>query len=126
VLTPRPDDLASLVTFEQQGFRPKATVLVLNLARAETPAAFDAIRRQPAYKAAIDRGAVEILMPALPQAIALEIERVRVHFRQAAEGAAPEGRKAANLTLMEQSEVRLFIERMRSEFQIIDGWMPWT
>jgi hypothetical protein len=82
--------------------------------------------RQPAYKAAIARGAVEILMPALPQPIALEIERVRVHYRQAMDGIAPEGRKAANLMLMERSEVRLFLEQMRTEFQIIDGWMPWT
>jgi hypothetical protein len=126
MLTPRIDDLASLVTFDRQGFRPKATALILNLARAETPAAFNALRRQPAYKAALDRGAVEILMPALSQQVALRVERARVHFRQAMVGEAPEGRKPAELSLIERSMVREFHERMRSEFQVIDGWMPWT
>jgi putative transposase len=39
----------------------------MSLAKADTPAAFDAIRRQPAYKAAMARGAVELWMPELPQ-----------------------------------------------------------
>jgi hypothetical protein len=126
VLTPRVDDLASLVTFEQRGFRPRATALILNLARAETPAAFNAVRRQPAYKAAMDRGAVELLMPELSQHVALRVERARVHFRQAMDGEAPEGRKPADLSLIERSMVREFHERMRAEFQVIEGWMPWT
>lgn len=126
VLTPRVDDLASLVTFEQRGFRPKATALILNLARAETPAEFNAVRRQPAYKAALDRGAVELLMPELVQRVALKVERARVHFRQAMAGEASEGRKPADISLIERSMVREFHERMRSEFQVIEGWMPWT
>src|ERR1700750_2524848 len=73
MLTPRVDDLASLVTFEQSGFRPRATALILNLAKADTPAAFDAIRRQPAYRAAMARGAVELWMPALSQGVSLRI-----------------------------------------------------
>jgi hypothetical protein len=126
VLTPRVDDLASLVTFERQGFRPKATALILNLARAETPAEFNAVRRQPAYKAALDRGAVELLMPELVQRVALRVERARVHFRQAMDGEASEGRKPADLSMIERSMVREFHERMRAEFQVIEGWMPWT
>jgi len=125
-LTPRTDDLASLVTFEQLGFRPRATALILNLAKADTPAAFDAIRRQPAYKAAIDRGAVELWLPALSQGVSLRIERARVQFRQAREGLAPEGRKPASISLLERIEVREFLERMAAEFQPIESWMPWT
>jgi hypothetical protein len=126
VLTPRTDDLATLTTFEQRGFRPKATALILNLARAETPSAFNAIRRQPAYKAALDRGAVELFMPALAQHVALPVERAKVHFRQAMNGEASEGRKPVNLSTIDRSRVREFVERMRAEFQVIDGWMPWT
>lgn len=126
VLTPRVDDLASLMTFEERGFRPKATALILNLAKAKTPAAFDAVRRHPAYKAALDRGAVELWMPALEEDVALRIERARVHFRQARDGEAPAGRKPAVLSPLERYRVREFLERMRAEFQIIDNWMPWT
>jgi hypothetical protein len=125
VLTPRVDDLASLVTFEQWGFRPKATALILNLARAETPSAFRTLQRHPAYKAALDRGAVELWMPKLAQEIALSIEEAKVHFRQAINGEASEGRKPASLATFERSQVREFVERMRSEFQVIEGWMPW-
>jgi hypothetical protein len=126
MLTPRVDDLASLVTFEQTGFRPRATALILNLAKADTPAAFDAIRRQPAYKAAMARGAVELWMPALSQGVSLRIERARVQFHEAREGLAPESRKPASISLLERVEVREFLERMAAEFQPIEGWMPWT
>lgn len=126
VLSPRVDDLASLVTFEQQGFRPRATALVLNLAKADTPAAFDAVRRQPAYRAALDRGAVELWMPALSQSIALRIEQARVQFRQAQDGEAPTGRKPAAISLLERVEVREFLERVATEVQPIEGWMLWS
>jgi hypothetical protein len=126
VLSPRVDDLASLITFEQRGFRPRATALILNLGKAETPAAFDAVRRHPAYKAAIARGAVEIWMPALSQDVSLRIERARVQFQQARDGEAPEGRKPASISLLERFMVREFLERMRSEFQAVEGWLPWT
>ena len=127
VLSPRVDDLASLVTFERAGFRPRATALILNLAKAETPAAFDAIRRQPAYKAAVARGAVELWMPALePQSVALAIERARVQFHQARDGEAPEGRPGADITLFDRMFVREFLERMGTEFRAVEGWLPWT
>lgn len=126
VLTPRVDDLASLVTFEQRGFRPRATALILNLSKADTPAAFDAVRRQPAYKAALARGAVELWMPELSQGVALRVEQARVTFRQAQDGEAPAGRKPAPISLLERVEVREFLERMASEFQAIEGWLPWA
>src|SRR5271166_2278005 len=91
MLTPRVDDLASLVTFERRGFRPRATALILNLAKADTPTAFDAVRRHPVYKEAIARGAVEIWMPELSQGVSLRIERARVQFREARDGLAPAG-----------------------------------
>lgn len=127
VLTPRVDDLTSLVTFESRGFRPRATALVLNLARAETPAAFDAVRRQPAYKAALARGAVELWLPALePQALALRIEQARLQFAQARDGVTPEGRREAGISLLERVLVREFMERMEEEFRVVETWLPWT
>ncbi len=120
VLTPRVDDLASLVTFEERGVRPRATALVLNLAKAETPAAFDAVRRQTAYKAALARGAVEVWMPALePQSLALRIEQGRMQFAAARDG-------DERIAMIEGALVREFLDRMATEFRVVEGWLPWT
>lgn len=126
MLTPRADDLANLTTHTRLGFTPKATVLMLNQAKAETPAAFDAIRRQPAYKEAIARGAAELWMPALSQGVALRIEQARVTFAQARDGEAPEGRKPASLSMFERVEVREFIDTMNAELSRVQGWLPWA
>jgi hypothetical protein len=127
VLTPRVDDLASLVTFEARGFRPRATALILNLGRAETPAAFDALRRQSAYKAALDRGAVELWMPALePQSLALQIEQQRLQFHQARDGDVPAGRNASYISALERVMIREWMTRMDEEFATINTWLPWA
>lgn len=127
VLTPRVDDLAPLVTFEARGFRPRATALVLNLGRAETPAAFDALRRQPAYKAALDRGAVELWMPALePQSLALQIEQQRLQFHHARDGDVPAGRSASYISALERVMIREWLMRMDEEFAAVSTWLPWA
>ena len=127
MLTPRVDDLAILATFEQAGFQPKATALILNMATADTPAAFDAIRRQPAYRAAIDRGAVELWMPALePQSIALSIERARSPFYHARDGVASTALVAPNISLFDRVFVRGWLNKMNEEFGIVEAWMPWS
>ena len=58
-----PDDPAALDLHAEIGFTPAATVLVLNMNNAATASAFDAIRAHPAYRAALDRGAVEFILP---------------------------------------------------------------
>ena len=127
VLTPRSADLTFLKTYETMGFKPRATALVLNLARADggNARAFDGIRRQPEYKAAIARGAVELWMPAMPQEVALRIERAKVQFSQARDGDAPEGGKPANISMIERVMVREWLEAMDAEFKAVEGWMPW-
>ena len=127
VLTPRVDDLAPLVTFEARGFRPRATALILNLGRAETPGAFDAVRRQSAYKAALDRGAVELWMPALePQSLALQVEQQRLQFHQARDGEVPAGRKASTISALERVMIREWLQRMDEEFAAVSTWLPWA
>lgn len=126
VLTPRSADLTFLKTYEAMGFKPRATALILNLVRAETPRSFDGLRRQPEYKAAIARGAVELWMPAMPQEVALRIERAKVQFSQARDGDAPEGGKPANISLIERVMVREWLEAMDAEFAVVEGWMPWA
>jgi hypothetical protein len=128
LFSPRLDDLAFLKTYERIGYRPRATALILNLGKAESPSAFNDIRRQPEYKAALDRGAVEIWLPALPQTVALAIEKARVLFAQARDGIAPEGRKEAAISLTERFSVRSWLDAMEAEFSAVEraGWMPWT
>jgi hypothetical protein len=128
LFSPRLDDLAFLKTYERMGFRPRATALILNLGKAASPSAFNDMRRQPEYRAALDRGAVEIWMPALPQNVALAIEKARVLFCQARDGEAPEGKREAAIALIERVMVREWLEAMDAEFGAIEskGWMPWT
>ena len=126
LLSPRVDDLTLLAGFERLGFRPKATALILNLGRAETQSDFDAVRRHPAYKAALSRGAVEIWLPKMePQSLALEIERKRLHFTHARDGITPEGRKPADISLIERVMVREWLEWMDQAFAPVGTWLEW-
>jgi hypothetical protein len=128
LFTPRLGDLAFLKTFERSGFRPRATALILNLGKADSPSSFDDIRGQPEYKAALDRGAVELWLPPLKQSIALAVEKATVSFAQARDGEAPEGKRAANIKPTDRVKVREWLMRTESEFGDIEkqGWMPWT
>lgn len=122
---PRVDDLVYLADHEARGFRPRATALVLNLARAESPSAFDDIRRQPAYRAALDRGAVELWLPALAQDVALAIERKGLNFGQARDGVSPEGRDVAPLGMLQRTQLRNWLAAVDAELAPIGSWMPW-
>lgn len=125
-LGPRIDDLIYLASHEAQGFRPRATALVLNLARAESPSAFDDIRRQPAYKAALDRGAVEVWLPALAQDVALAIERKGLNFAQARDGVSPEGRSVQPLGPLQRTQLRNWLAAVEAELAPIQTWLPWS
>jgi hypothetical protein len=126
LFSPRLDDLAFLKTYERMGFRPRATVLILNRGKADRASAFNDIRRQPEYRAALDRGAVEIWLPALPQSVALAIEKARVTFSQARDGEAPAGKREAAISLLERVMVREWMMAMDAEFRAIESWLPWT
>ena len=89
--------------------------------------AFDALRRQAAYKAALDRGAVELWMPALePQSLALQIEQQRLQFHQARDGDVPAGRNASYISALERVMIREWMTRMDEEFAAVDTWLPWA
>ena len=126
VLTPRVDDLTMLAGFDRLGFRPPATALILNMGRAETQDDFDAVRRHPAYKAALSRGAAELWMPKLePQSLALEIERRRLHFDQARDGVTPDGQRPADISLLERVMIRTWLDAMDQAFAPVATWLPW-
>ena len=111
---PRVDDATFLNTYEAMGFRPRATALILNLARAETPSAFDDVRRQPAYRAALDRGAVELWLPSMSQETALAIERASLRFSD-----------VGGLKFYQRAEVARWLDAMQREFSAVETWLPW-
>ena len=126
LLTPRTEDLVYLRTFEEMGFQPRATALVLNLSTgADDPSVFSAIRNHPVYKAALDRGAVELWMPALDRRLSLLIERNLLHFRQARDGIVPEGLQAPVLGMVDRLPVRDWLLQMDEAFSPVRSWLPW-
>ena len=125
-LGPRLADLAFLKSYEQAGFQPRATALVLNLALADDPGAFDDIRRQPVYRAALERGAVELFLPAMPQDTALAIERKELHYSDACNGRMPDGRTVEMLKLRQRSDVARWLDAMQREFSVVESWLPWA
>ena len=129
VLTPAIDDVAILESHVAGGFVPENTALVLNGGRADSPGAFDAIRKHPAYQAALARGAVEIWVPKLePQDLALAIEGRRFLFHEARDGTVPPGNANPPLSGMQRSMVRQWLTLLDTELAPLDaaGWMLWS
>ena len=125
----RPDDPVILETHAAMGFAPEATALVLNMNSVDGAGAFDAVRAHPAYKAALERGAVEIVIPRLePLKLSQKIEARRFHFFEARDGIVREGLEAEPLTGMERAIVRGFIGDYRKELEPIAqrAWLPWS
>ena len=124
---PHIDDLSALVTFEEKGFQPRATVIVLNdglVDLSEEPEdAFGAVKRHSSVKAAVARGAVVIHMPRLLTAdLAREIERKRLSFANARDGIAPEGVSPIRGT--DRYLVGRWLEQMEEVFAPIASWLP--
>jgi hypothetical protein len=123
-LTPRSSDLTPLAAMAQAGFRPKATALILNEGRADSTRAplqeFAQIRRHSVYKSALAQGAVEVWMPRLYAAKAIEDRRIG--FRQAVNGATPEG--GLGLGPFDRSRTRHWLASMEDAFTPIASWLP--
>ncbi len=128
-LSTRVDDLAGLRTYEERGFQPRATVLVLNEAHVDpaedTEEAFAPITRHSRFRAAVARGAVVVRMPRMvPAALVREIERKRMQFTHARDGLVPEGSAAAPLGIFDRTLVRRWLEQMEEAFAPIGSWLP--
>jgi hypothetical protein len=127
-LGPRVDDLAALAGFEARGFRPRAVALLLNQGLADPTLpredAFARVLRHSAFRAAVARGAVPLWMPRLEPSVAAEIEAKRLHFTDARDGQAPEGRQVAPLGPFDRSRVRQWLEAMAAELAPIRSWLP--
>lgn len=127
-LSPRIEDLSLLANFEAAGFQPKHTALILNYARVEKgldpEATFAAIRKRREYREAIARGAVEVRMPRLEQAVSLEIERKKLPFSYAASCRVPEGSKVTPISgIFDRSRINTWLAQMDEAFAPVRSWL---
>lgn len=127
-LSPRVDDLGVLAGYEDQGFQPKATAMILNAGLADPTlpreASFARVLRHSVFQAALARGAVPIWMPRLDAGVAAEIEGKRLRFVQARDGKAPDDQLGAILGPFNRSRVRKWMAEMEAALTPIRGWLP--
>jgi hypothetical protein len=126
LLSPRSSSMTPLAAMEQAGFKPKATALILNEGTADSTRdrtqEFAQLRRHSTYRAAIARGAVEIWMPRLYAAKAIEDRRLLFH--QAVTGEMPAGRGGQGLGVFDRSRTRHWLAAMNEAFAPIASWLP--
>jgi hypothetical protein len=118
LLTPREIDLTVLDGMERAGFRPAATCLVLNIGTMQgrdPEEEFAQLRRNSTYRAAIDRGAMEVWMP--KNFAARTLEERRMPFYAGA-------RKGSGIGLGDQYRAHHWIEEMNASFAPVETWLP--
>lgn len=124
VLSPRIQDLTDLQDMEAGSFRPDHTMLVLNegciRGDQQSHDAFALIRKHPVYRAALERGAVEIVLPALKAM--REVDRRRLTFAQAAAGQVREGQ--APLSPFDTGRVKAWLVAAEAAFAPVKAWLP--
>ena len=106
-----PEDLTVLEINEQLGFRPRATLIILNEIAGKR-ARFAEVQAHPTYRAAIDRGAVQLWMPPLWNADVINHHAWRF---------ADVGKYADILTT---GAVENWLMRMDAEFAPVRSWFP--
>lgn len=119
VLGPRADDMTAMNSLEEAGFKPPATGLVLNhgLEHPGTTDPFAVVVNHSVYRAAIDRGAVELHMPKLMPDLAHELDVERLSFAQAAK----DGKVAG---FSKKLALTTWINSMNKEFAPVRSWLP--
>lgn len=126
LMSPRETDVTPLAIMQRAGFQPQTTALILNLGRSDPTRdpdqEFRQLRRQPAYRAAVDAGAVEIWMPRLYAAKAIEDRRIG--FQQAVSGQQPASRPSAALGPFDRSRTQHWLQAMEKAFAPIRSWLP--
>jgi hypothetical protein len=109
-----PDDLTPLEIAERQGFRPRATAIVLNELAARNRQRFDQVLQDPTVRGAIERGAVQLWMPALWNVAAEACNTNAWRFQDA----------VAKGDAFVASSVSDWLKRMGAEFEPIRSWIP--
>jgi hypothetical protein len=127
-LTPRVDDLGILQTIERTGFQPRATLLILNTGRADPTRPLDEqftiVTRHSIFRAAVDRGAAVLWMPALDSGVMQEVEAKRLDFGMARDGLVPEGAAFPPVGGLRRHMVTNWLAQMETAFAPVAGWLP--
>jgi hypothetical protein len=128
-LTPRSDDLQVLAALNARGFKPKATVFVLNEFHVERGAnadeAFRRILDHSVFKAAVANGAHVVRMPRLyPQALSMEIASKHLQFSHARDGTVPDGSTVTPIRGLDCSRVRRWLTEMEAAHEGVKGGLP--
>lgn len=123
-LSPRVSDLTPLVAVERAGFQPRATALMLNIGRTDPSRDvedwFAHVRRQPGYLKAVERGAVEVWVPKLYAAKAIEDRQVGF-WRATNNG--PGAVSASPLGMFDHRKVSDWLGQMEACMQPIASWV---
>ena len=118
LLTPRSLDLTVLDQMMEAGFNPRATALVLNEGvigeEKNRITEFAQIRRNPAYRAALDRGAIEVWMPRHYGSKAIEDRGMSLH-----RAAMDDGR----IDIWNQSQSHEWLKEMEKAFAPCITWI---
>jgi hypothetical protein len=118
-----PDDLGPLANLHRVGFRPSATVLLLNEASLGSTGlhseSFIDVQEHSIYRMLInEQNAVPLLIPRL--SVAEEIERRRLGFELASKGSAGAGGKP--LTITQRIILGAWLQKMADVYEPIAGW----
>ena len=108
-----PHDLAPLAATEAAGFKPAATMLVLNQMTGR-PDRFSDVIRHSAFQAALGRGAVQVWMPLLTPDAARAVDGRRLHFTKVGDTLGP----------FIGASVRAWLKAMGEEFAPVSSWLP--
>ena len=126
-LSPRQTDLQVLLDLEKAGFRPAATVFVLNEMYVERGASFDEvfdrIANHSAFRSALGRGAYVVGLPRLqPQSLALEVADKFLRFGSV--GTPPEGSTVTPVKGLDVKRVERWRRDATAALQVIAGGLP--
>ncbi len=126
-LTPRVDDIFVADGLEAAGFKPSATMLLLNEGKADPTLppeeAFDPVIRHSAFRRILARGAQVVWMPALDSEVMDEINLKRLPLAMARDGQVPEGAGFHPIGGLRRSAVARWLALMEVRHERVRSWM---
>ena len=126
-LSPRVDDIFVAAGLEAAGFKPPATMLLLNEGKAD-PAlppdeVFDPVIRHSAFRGIVARGAQVVWMPALESEVMDEINLKGLPFAQARDGHVPDGATFAPIGGLRRASVGRWLAMMELRHERVRTWL---
>jgi hypothetical protein len=113
IVGPDQHDLSPLALAESQGFRPRATVIVLNEAHGRREK-FQPILEHQIFRSAMARGAIQLWMPLLTPDAARTVDANEWQYRNVKNAGGP----------FTASLVHNWLRRMEEAFSPVSSWFP--